>query len=58
LHALEIISLRFSPKNSNSLEENSIACDYLVQCFSCPNVIVAANALDALFELYSEENFD
>jgi hypothetical protein len=30
----------------------------LIQCFGNHNVIVAANALDALFEIYSEESFD
>jgi len=58
LATIELIGSRCHPKHNITMEENALVADVLLELLQADDVMVIGEALNALFDVYSEEAYD
>lgn len=56
--AIDVVAFRCQEKCGITRSDNEAACDFITALLYHDNLMIVANALNALFDVYSEEGFD
>ncbi|CAD8104582.1 unnamed protein product [Paramecium sonneborni] len=57
-HIVEVMKIRYSSKVKNDIETIRLVTQKLLKLMSQTNIMLAAQALDCLFDVYTEEDFN
>jgi hypothetical protein len=55
---IELLGTRCADRNKITIEENIVVADHMIELLKCDNVEIIGEALNALFDIYSEETYD
>ena len=58
LYLIELIGVKASPKNKMSIQDNVLVADHLIEVLKMDDVMLIGEALNALFDIYPDVDYD